>query len=208
VGGAIQVSLVSSALPLPNDHPPNENVLSTETPSEAPAVPAPKAKEAVDETAIALSGKQKPKDQETAARTPPRQVTPQKQDNTAQYGEQAGSSTARSLPSQNVSVGSTSISDADFGTRFGWYVEGINRKMDTSWNKGMVDARTPKGTRVYLVFSIRKDGTPSGVQVDKASGSPTLDRSCVYGVQRIDTFGPLPSSYNQSTLKVSYYCEY
>jgi len=41
VGGAIQVNLVSSALPLPSDQPPNQNVLATETPSKAPAEPAP-----------------------------------------------------------------------------------------------------------------------------------------------------------------------
>src|ERR1700755_3171251 len=37
--GAIQATLVSSAaLPLPQDHPPTDNVLATETPSEAPAL--------------------------------------------------------------------------------------------------------------------------------------------------------------------------
>jgi protein TonB len=87
-------------------------------------------------------------------------------------------------------------------------VDGINRKMATSWNKGVVDARTPKGARVYLIFTIRKDGTPKDVQIDRSSGSPTLDRSCINGVQRVDTFGQLPSSYNSSTLKVSYFCEY
>ena len=38
-GGAIQVN-ITSALPLPSDHPPNQNVLATEKPSEAPAPPA------------------------------------------------------------------------------------------------------------------------------------------------------------------------
>jgi hypothetical protein len=42
-GSAIAVQLVSSALPCPQDHKPNDNVLATETPSEAPAPPAPKA---------------------------------------------------------------------------------------------------------------------------------------------------------------------
>jgi protein TonB len=87
-------------------------------------------------------------------------------------------------------------------------VDAINRKMATSWNKMEVDSRTPKGARVYLVFTIRKDGGPKDVQIDRSSGSPTLDRSCIRGVQRVDTFGQLPSSYNSSTLKVSYYCEY
>ncbi|MGC2400972.1 MAG: hypothetical protein WA510_14360, partial [Acidobacteriaceae bacterium] len=37
--GAIQATLVSTAaLPLPQDHPPTQNVLATETPSVAPAL--------------------------------------------------------------------------------------------------------------------------------------------------------------------------
>ena len=37
--GAIQATLVSTAaLPLPQDHPPTDNVLATETPSVAPAL--------------------------------------------------------------------------------------------------------------------------------------------------------------------------
>jgi protein TonB len=206
-GGAIQVSLVSSALPLPADHPPNENVLSTETPSEAPAPPAPKTKEAVDDKAIAISGKQKPKQQEAAVRTPPHAPMP-KQDNRAAYGEQAGSSTPRALQPQNAANGPVSVNDGDFGTRFGWYVDGIVRKMATSWNKGEVDPKTPKGTRVYLLFTVHRDGTPTDVTIDKASASATLNNSCRRGVQRVDSFGQLPASYNQSTLKVSYYCEY
>src|ERR1019366_3936039 len=80
-GGAIQVSLVSHALPLPSDRPPNDNVLATETPSEAPAEPTPKAKQEVDETAIPLSGKQvKPEHQtQTAPKTQSHQPQP-KQD--------------------------------------------------------------------------------------------------------------------------------
>ena len=55
-GGAIQVNITSS-IPLPSDHPPNQNVLATEKPSEAPAPPEPKAKQAEDETAIPIQGK-------------------------------------------------------------------------------------------------------------------------------------------------------
>jgi protein TonB len=203
-GGAIQVSL-TSALPLPADHPPNENVLATETPSEAPAEPTPKAKQAVDETAIPISGKQKKAAQQSARQTPPHT---QLADNRAQYGEQAGSSMARSLPSQGFSSGPTSLSDGNFGTRFGWYVDNLNRKMASSWYKPEVDPHTPRGARVYLTFTISRAGNPSEVQIDRPSGSATLDRSCQRGVQRVDTFGALPSAYNSSTLKVSYYCEY
>jgi len=207
-GGAIQVSLVSSALPLPSDEPPNQNVLATETPSKAPEEQAPKAKQAEDLTAIAISGKQKKQQQQTAAKTAQKQPQPKQPDNRAKFGEQAGSSTPRGIQSQGSSTGPTSVSEGDFGSRFGWYVDGINRKMATSWYKPEVDPRTPKGARVYLVFTIRRDGSPKDAQIDRSSGSPTLDRSCLRGVQRVDTFGQLPPAYNSSTLKVSYYCEY
>jgi protein TonB len=206
-GGAIQVSLVSNALPLPADRPVNDNVLATESPSQAPAPPTPKAQRAIDETAIPIAGKQVKPEKQTAPKTNPHQPQP-KQDNRAQFGEQAGSNMPRATQPQTASVGPTSINDGDFGSRFGWYVDGINRKMATSWDKREVDARTPRGTRVYLVFTIHRDGSPTDVLVDRSSGSTTLDRSCQRGVQRVDTFGQLPPSYNSSTLKVSYYCEY
>jgi len=204
-GGAIQVSLVSNALPLPSDQPPNQNVLATETPSQAPAEPTPKAKQAEDETAIPIAGKMQKPQSRTAPKTQQHQPV---QSNRAQYGEQAGSSMARATQAQTASVGPTSVSDGDFGSRFGWYVDGINRKMATSWYKPEVDPRTPKGARVFLTFTINRGGNPSDVRIDRSSGSTTLDRSCQRGVQRVDSFGVLPPQYNQSTLKVSYYCEY
>ncbi len=61
VGGAIQVNLVSSAIPLPSDVPPNQNVLATEKPSPAPAPPEPKAAAPkVDEEAIPIASKKEP----------------------------------------------------------------------------------------------------------------------------------------------------
>lgn len=206
-GGAIRVNVVSSALPLPSDQPPNENVLATDKPSQAPVLPSPKEEAPkIDEKSIPILGKQtKPKEQPK----PKSQVKPPpKPENRAQYGEQASSSMPKSIQGQTTTNGPTSVNQGDFGSRFAYYVDGINRKMSQSWNKGEVDQRTPKGTRVFLIFSIDRFGRPSDVQLDRSSGSPTLDRSCMRGVQRVDTFGPLPAGYNQSTLKVSYYCEY
>lgn len=204
-GGAIRVQ-VTSAIPLPSDQPPNQNVLATETPSPAPAPPTPKATERVDETAIPISGKQTKPKQQAASKTPPRvqQPTPT---NRAQYGEQSANNLPRAIQGTS-SPGPTSVQQGDFGSRFPWYVDSINRKMSLSWNKGEVDTLTPKGARVFLMFTIHRDGSPTNVQIDRSSGSPTLDRSCIRGVQRVDTFGPLPAGYSGSSLNVSYYCEY
>ena len=206
-GGAMQVTLVSNALPLPNNQPLNQNVLTTEKPSQAPALPSPKEQKQVDQTAIPILGKQVKPQEKTTPRTQQHQPEP-KQDNVARYGEQTGTVIPRMTQPQTGSNGPTAVGDNDFASRFGWYVDQINNKMANSWFKQNVDPRTPRGARVYLNFTIHRDGSPSNVQLDRSSGSPTLDRSCEQGVQRVDTFGSLPSAYNQNTLKVSYYCEY
>jgi protein TonB len=212
MGSTMQVSLVTHALPLPSEEPVNKNVLTTDTPSPAPAPPQPKAKPVEDEKATPIATKVKqqpkpqPKQQPAAQKTPKTQPKPTR-DNQAHYGEQSGSVIPRGVQ-QHGNNGPAQVGDSDFQSMFGWYVDQINRKMGQAWNRYEVDPRTPHGTRVFLVFTIHRDGSPSNVQLDRSSGSPTLDRSCMRGVQRVDTFGPLPPAYNQSTLKVSYYCEY
>jgi protein TonB len=206
-GGAIRVQ-ITSALPLPSDQPINDNVLATEKPSPAPEIPQTKEQaKTIDMSAVPIPGKKEKVKPQPTPKVSPKKL-PQVADNRARYGEQAGSSMPRTLNGQATQAGPVSINEGDFGSRFPWYVDQINRKMSQSWNKGEVDPRTPKGARVYLTYSIHRDGTPGDVQVDRSSGSATLDRSCVRGVQRVDTFGNLPAGYNSSTLKVSYYCEY
>lgn len=202
-GGSMQVTLVSSALPLPAEEV-NQNVLATETPSKAPAAPAPKPEQHVDETAIPIVGKPVKATQQNKPKTQPHQ--PQPQQNQAQTGEQAGSV----IPHQMTpgTVGQTTVGDNNFANMFAWYVDQINRTMAQNWNKGQVDSKTPKGARVYMVFTIHRDGSIAELTLDRSSGSPTLDRSCMLAAQRVNTFGNLPAAYNQSTLKVSYYCEY
>jgi periplasmic protein TonB len=203
-GGAMQVNLVSSALPLPAQEV-NQNVLATETPSHAPAPPSPKEQERVDEKAIPILNKHSviPKQQNTA-KTQPHQAPPQP--NMAQYGEQSGSVMPHQM--EPGTIGQTSVGDNNFASMYPWYVDQINRTMSQNWNKGQVDSRTPKGARIFMVFTIHRDGSVSNLQLDRSSGSPTLDRSCMIAAQRVNSFGNLPAAYNQSTLRVSYYCEY
>ncbi len=201
-GGSMQVN-ITSALPLPAEEM-NHNVLSTETPSQAPAQPSPKEEHRVDETAIPIAGRHVKPKQRNLTKAPAHQ--PQPQHNAAAYGEQAGSNVQHQM--QPGTIGQTTVGDNSFASLYAWYVDQINRKMSQSWNKYDVDPRTPKGARVYLIFTIHRDGTVSNLRLDQSSGSPTLDRSCERGVQRVDTFGNLPSGYRQGELNVGYYCEY
>ncbi|MGA9060775.1 MAG: TonB family protein [Terracidiphilus sp.] len=202
-GGAMQVNLVSSALPLPADQI-NQNVLATETPSQAPAPPSPKEQKRMDETAIPILGKQVKPKQQNIARTQPHQPLPKPY--VAPYGEQAGSSMPHQM--QAGSTGPVSVANGDFGSRFPWYVEIIKRKVAQNWYRSEVDPRTPSGTMAEIYFRIDRQGVPSDFSIKTASGNPTLDRSCLEATERVDTFGPLPPQSDDRWLDVTYDCTY
>lgn len=205
-GGIMQANLVNSPLPLPTKHQPNQNVLATETPSQASALPNQKTKQMQDLKAIPIPGKKREPKRETERRVPQRKVTT-KRENVARYGEQSGSWMQRSIQQQGFN-GQTAIENGDFGNMYPWYVQQINNRMAQNWYKSEVNTATPKGSRVYLTFTIRRDGTANDEKIAQSSGSMSLDYSCLHAVQRVQSFPPLPPGYNQSTLRVSYYCEY
>jgi len=207
--GAIQVSLDSAAIPLPSDQPKTDNVLPTDKPSPAPVPPAPRAKEAtVDEKAIPIQGKEaKPEKQKQAPK--PTKQPPPKPDDRLKYGEQAGQKLSRSTYAQPSATDQpVSVSNGDFASRYGWYVDGIKRKVSQNWLRGQVDPRTAKNAVVEIYFKVNRQGVPSGFRIATASGSPTLDRSCLLATQRVDTFGDLPRDSNDQWIDVTYDCTY
>lgn len=210
--GAIQATMVNSAaLPLPQDHPPTDNVLATQTPSEAPALPQPKAAPIQLPEAIPIPAKQTPAKQapKPSPRTPlPRQQPPPQPQNKANYGEATPSNLPKASASNPNANSPVQVAGGDFGSRYGWYVNVIKTKVAQNWLLQEVATSTPVGATVYIQFSISRDGSSGEASVATSSGSPSLDSSCLHAVQRVDTFGPLPSGYNQSSLSVLYHCTY
>lgn len=225
--GAIEATLVSNApaIPLPQEQPPSPSVLATDTPSPAPAPAASQSKsvQQPEPDAIPIPLKQAPKaapkhaEQNELPKPQPRQPTdsranrypsptPPKQ-YTAQYGE-AAPQASRSLSANQGPQNPVNVKGGDFGSQFPYYVDVIKRTVARNWYQQEVQPATPAGARVFVNFSVSRDGNPSNIHVETSSGSPSLDTSCLHAVQRVDTFGPLPSGYNQSSISVEYYCEY
>jgi protein TonB len=229
--GAIQATLVSNApaIPLPQEQPPTQSVLATQTPSPAPApaAPQPKAVQQPEPQAVPIPVKQQPKPappQKVAHNEPPPKPQPrqpsdsranrypspvQPRQYTAQYGE-AAPQTSRSLSTNQGPNNPVNIKGGDFGSQYPYYVNVIKRTVAQFWYQQEVQPSTPAGARVYLNFSVSRDGFPSNARVETSSGSSTLDTSCLRAVQRAAStgFGPLPNGYNQSSISVEYYCEY
>ena len=96
----------------------------------------------------------------------------------------------------------------DFGSRYAWYVRVVQQKVSENWLKYEVDPRIRTAQRVYVTFDVMRDGHPANVQVEQSSGVPSLDQSATRAIQRIDTFGPLPSDYAANKVSVEFWFDY
>ena len=201
----IQATMVN-AIPLPPRQPVNtDNVLTSETPSPAPPTAKEKVEPIPDPKALAIPDKPKPAkvaDKSIEATPHPQPVKPQPLK--AQTGEAPGVRIAMSATQTRAGTISVGTTDAAFGARYAYYVAQIKQKVAAQWYTTMLDPAA-KGHRVYIVFEIGRDGSPSAIKLQQPSGDSTLDQTALRAVQHIDTFGPLPDGYSGSYINVVYY---
>jgi len=208
-GEAIGATLVST-VPLPANPTQTQNVLANE--SKGLTQSQPKIEEKAPD-AIEIQGKNakiKPKKkQETASKEKP-QPAPEEENNQVAFGEGGPVSGPYGTFSSGGAKGGFGINGGggDFGTKYAWYVEVIQKKVAENWLKYEVDPRITTAQRVYITFDVARDGHPSNVQVEQSSGVPSLDISAVRALQRIDTFGPLPPDYPGGKISVEYWFDY
>jgi periplasmic protein TonB len=208
-GEAIGATLVST-VPLPANPAQTQNVLANESKGLTQSQPMIEEK-APD--AIEIQGKNakiKPKKKQETASTEKPLAEPEEESNQVAFGEGGPVSGPYGTFSAGGAKGGFGITGAggDFGTKYAWYVQVIQRKVAENWLKYEVDPRITSAQRVYITFDIARDGHPSNVQVEQSSGVPSLDISAVRALQRIDTFGPLPSDYAGSKISVEYWFDY
>jgi protein TonB len=207
-GSAIGVTMVSS-VPLPATAAQNQNVLANESKGITKSQPKPEEKEP---DAIEIQGKNskvKPKKIATVTKEKPKPA-PEEETNQVAFGEGGPVSGPYGSFAAGGAKGGFGITGGggDFGTKYGWYVQIIQRKVSENWLKYEVDAKITTAQRVYITFDVARDGHPLNVQVEQSSGVPSLDVSATRALQRIDTFGPLPPDYSGSKISVEYWFDY
>jgi len=208
-GGAMSATLVTS-IPLPRPPTESQNVLANESKGlsesqlrevekeqpKAIDIPAPEVKL----KGIRKSEQKKP---------PPKEVA-KVEDNQIPFGEGGPVSGPYGTFSANGAKGGLSFTGGtgDFGSRFGWYVDAVRRKVSENWLQYEVDPNIVSAHRVYITFDITRSGQPVNIQVEQSSGVPSLDTSALRALQRIDTFGPLPAAYSGSYVSVEFWFDY
>jgi protein TonB len=206
LGDAISVSLAGpSSIPLPRDNQ-TDNIVANESPAVAHEEPKPKEIAPPEPKAVEIpqTTKIKPKEkQQEHVRERPQPV--EQATNQVHVGEggQVRQNFTTTTTDNSISVGaSSSLVGGDFGNRYAYYVRQIAQILSQNWLKYEVDPHAMPNATVMLSFDISRNGQPTNVRVTESSGVPSLDTSAVRTLQRIDTFGPLPTDYRGSSLTV------
>lgn len=208
-GGAMSATLVST-IPLPKPQVQTQNVLANE--SKGLTESKPKAEPKEEPKAIPIPERETKKKaplQSTQKKPPPKEVAKQ-EDNKIPFGEGGPVSGPYGSFATNNAKGGLSFTGGtgDFGSRFGWYVDGVRRKVSDNWMKYEVDPRVDTARRVYIYFEIDRSGSPANIRVEQSSGVPSLDQSAMRALQRIDTFGPLPPDYQGRYVAVEFWFDF
>ena len=207
-GDAMGVTLVSS-VPLPASTVQTQNVLANESKGLTQSLPKTEEKEPEAIPIPDKNAKIKPKPRSSAQQKPKPQPE-EEASNVVPFGEGGPVSGPYGSFNAGGAKGGFGFTGGggDFGSRYAWYVRVVQQKVSENWLKYEVDPRITEAQRVYVTFDIKRDGHPTNVQVEQSSGVPSLDQSAVRALQRIDTFGPLPSDYSESKVSVEFWFDY
>ncbi len=79
-----------------------------------------------------------------------------------------------------------------------WYITQVRSRLWANWTANM--PRTPGG--VTVMFIILRDGSLTDLRVESSSGDAGYDYVALTAVQQSAPFGPLPSGFKDSFLKI------
>jgi protein TonB len=69
-------------------------------------------------------------------------------------------------------LGMSGAGGGNFGSRFPWYVEAVQRRISSNWLQSTVDPTVRWAPRVVATFQILRDGSVTNIQLLRSSGTP------------------------------------
>lgn len=229
-GGSVSVGLVGNVpaipLPRPEVESPNRVVDNTKGLYKAEPKPPDVAKDAVPIPKF-LDNKvpkiKKPKEQASEMAPPPRYVTrPSKVlENKAPPPPNAvpyGAGGAPTVPTTSFAMGNQGATAAgmnfggaqggDFGARFAWYVQAVQRRVSSNWLQSAVDPSVAYAPRVVVTFTILRDGRITNIQILQSSNIQSVDTSAYRAVQASSPVQALPPGYSGSYVNVQFWFDF
>jgi protein TonB len=194
-GDAVSAQLVSSApIPIPKPDTPSDNIVAHDSKAVTQSAPEPKTVETPD--GVTIPGQvTKPKIEKTITKADVRPHPMPTPETAVPYGE----GTPMNVPVYGVFTapnmkGGFSFQNADFGSKYPYYVNAVKQKVQNNWLTYELDPSLKAPHRGYVAFDILRNGSVdvSSIRLAQSCGIPAIDLSAQRAVQRVDTFGTLP----------------
>jgi protein TonB len=213
-GGSMTIGLVGSAPAIPLPTPPEitSNPVVDESKGLYKSEPVPNIPPPADATPLPKFEKNKPPKYITRpSKVLPNPTPPP--ENAVPYG---GGGTP-SMPTSSFAMGSGSTAAGlgvsgpgagNFGARYSWYVEAVQRRISGNWLQSTVDPNIRWAPRMVVTFQIQRNGSVANSQILQTSGNRSVDNSAIRAIQESSPFQPLPNDYNGSFVNVEFWFEF
>ncbi len=211
-GGSVAVSLVGNvpAIPLPTPDEQTPNRVVDESKGLYKSEPQPKPEPTATPIPQFLQ-KKPPKIITRPSRLLENNIPPPP--NAVPYG--GGGAPAIPATSFAMGAGSTQgglsfngAAGGDFGSRYSWYVEGVQRRVSGNWLESTVNPGLAYAPRVIVNFTILRDGTITNIQVTQSSNDSSVDTSAIRAIQASSPLQSLPPEYSGSAVNVTFWFDY
>jgi protein TonB len=213
-GGSMTVGLVGSvpAIPLPTPPVVTSNPVVDESKGLYKSEPVPNIPPPPDAVPLPKFEKNKPPKYITRpSKVLPNPTPPP--ENAVPYG---GGGTP-SMPTSTFAMGSGTTAAGlgvsgpgagNFGARYSWYVEAVQRRISGNWLQSSVDPNIRWAPRMVVTFQIQRNGSVANTQILQTSGNRSVDNSAIRAIQESSPFQPLPNDYSGSFVNVEFWFEF
>jgi len=216
-GGAVSIGVVGSipAIPMPRPEVESPNRVVDESKGlyktePAPEIKAPPPPDAVPITKFKLL---KPPEKYVTRPSKTLENTTPAPPNAVPYG---GGGTP-TVPYTSFAMGTgtaqggmafSGAGGGDFGSRFPWYVEAVQRRISGNWLQSTIDPSVSVAPRVTVTFDILRDGTITNIQITHSSGNYSVDNSAVRAIRDSSGGNPLPAGYSGTRVGVEFWFDF
>ena len=217
-GGAVTVGLVGNVpgIPMPRPEMETPSRVVDESKGLYTAEPAPEVKDPPPPDTIPLPKfkLEKPEPKYNSRKSKLLENPTPPPENAVPYGHGG----APTVPYTSFSMGAGSATAAgigfggtgggNFGSRFPWYVEAVQRRVSNNWLQSTIDPSVASAPRVIATFDILRDGTIANIQITRSSGNQSVDMSEVRAIRDSSPLDRLPPGYNGSKVSVEFWFDF
>lgn len=105
-------------------------------------------------------------------------------------------------------LGFSGTGGGDFGARYPWYVEAVQRRISSNWLQSTVDPAVRFAPRVVVDFQVLRNGSVTNVQLVHSSGNSSVDLSAIRAIRESSPLDRLPGDYSGSNVNVEFSFEF